>query len=72
MPRRRIGLATAWSAATVSICWKDTITPEQVLHWSDVELAGRPDVQPWLFPLTTRSRVNPGAPQPTRADFEVG
>ena len=27
MPRRRIGLATAWSAATVSICWKDTITP---------------------------------------------
>lgn len=47
-------------------------TLEQVLHWSDVELAGRPDVQPWLFPLTTRSRVNPGAPQPTRADFEVG
>ena len=27
MPRRRIGLATAWPAATVSICWKDTITP---------------------------------------------
>lgn len=46
-------------------------TLAQVLEWSDVELAGRLDVQPWLFPLTTRSRVNPGAPQPTRTDFEV-
>ena len=27
MPRPGIGLATAWPAATVSICWKDTITP---------------------------------------------
>jgi diguanylate cyclase (GGDEF)-like protein len=46
-------------------------TLEQVLQWSDVQLAVRLDVQPWLFPLATRSRVNPSAPQPTLADFEV-
>lgn len=46
-------------------------TLDQVLGWTDMELAGRQDVQPWLFPLTTRSSINPGAPQPTLADFEV-
>lgn len=35
MPRSRIELVTAWPAATVSICWKDTITPIGYGHLCD-------------------------------------
>jgi hypothetical protein len=36
---RRIGVATAWSAATVSICWKDAMSPPRI---RGAKAGGRP------------------------------
>ena len=46
-------------------------TLEQALEWSNWEIEYRLSVLPWMFPLLTRSRVNPASPVPTRADFRT-
>ena len=46
-------------------------TLDQALGWSNWEIEYRLGVLPWMFPLLTRSRMNPNAPVPTRTDFRV-
>ncbi|MFN6994686.1 MAG: diguanylate cyclase [Aquincola tertiaricarbonis] len=42
---------------------------DEVLEWDDGHLGRRIGVMPWLFPLPTRSRIDPTAPVPGLADF---
>jgi diguanylate cyclase (GGDEF)-like protein len=42
---------------------------DQVLKWSNYEIATRLATVPWMFPSLTRSQMNPEAPIPTRDDF---
>lgn len=44
---------------------------EQAMAWKDWEIERHRGTVPWLFPLVTRSRMNPSAPMPSRQDFEV-
>jgi diguanylate cyclase (GGDEF)-like protein len=44
---------------------------DEVLKWSNYEIATGLATIPWMFPLLTRSRMNPEAPMPTRDDFQV-
>ena len=46
-------------------------TLEQALGWSNWEIECRLGVLPWMFPLLTRSRMNPLSAVPTRADVRV-
>ena len=46
-------------------------TIEQALQWKDWELATHLRTLPWMFPLTTRSSIDPGAPVPSRHDGRV-
>lgn len=44
---------------------------EDALRWKDWELAAHLRTLPWMFPLTTRSAMDPEAPVPTRRDGEL-
>lgn len=46
------------------------VTLEGALQWKDWEISKHLRSIPWMFPLPTRSAVNPEAPAPTRRDFE--
>ncbi|MES2992311.1 MAG: diguanylate cyclase [Pseudomonadota bacterium] len=43
---------------------------EQAMTWKDWEIERHLGTIPWIFPLTTVSKMNPDAPMPSRADFE--
>lgn len=47
------------------------VTLSEVLAWKDWEVATCLGAVPWMFPLTTRSAMNPEAPMPTQHDFET-
>jgi len=46
-------------------------TLDQAMGWSDWELERNLRTLPWMFPLSTRSRMAPEAPMPTAEDFEL-
>lgn len=45
-------------------------TLQQALGWKHWEIERHLGTLPWIFPLPTRSTMNPAAPMPTRADFK--
>jgi diguanylate cyclase (GGDEF)-like protein len=44
---------------------------EQAMAWKNWEIERHLGTLPWLFPLPTRSKVNPDAPMPSRQDFQA-
>lgn len=43
---------------------------DHVLRWSNYDIATHLATVPWMFPLLTRSQMNPQAPMLTREDFK--
>ena len=47
------------------------IALDVAIRWKDWEITTHQATIPWMFPLPTRSSMNPHAPMPSRRDFEI-